>query len=307
MSMLTQIDPERRHRWAVILLWLIPALWSSNYIIARLADRVIPPHTMAFGRWLVAFTLLLPLSITSLRRLWPLWRREWRQMVMLGALGMYICGAWVYIAGQTTTATNIGLIYATTPVGIALATSWLARERVPAAHWIGMLLALSGVLFVVARGDPGVLLGVRFTSGDLWLVLCALSWIGYSVLNRYWPSVLDPAARLACITFGGLVILLPFVVYEVVAQSYVPGPRAFALIAAAGLMPGFLSYLAYAFMLSELGAPKAALVTYLAPVYGSFSAWWLLDEPPHWYHLVGAALILPGIWFATRPRPSASA
>lgn len=302
MGITTGMDAERRHRWAMILLWLIPALWSSNYIIARLADRVVPPHTLALGRWLIAFALFLPLSIGSLRRTWPAWRREWRQMLVLGALGMYICGAWVYLAGQTTTATNIGLIYATTPVGIALVTAWIAREPVPAAHWVGMLFALSGVVFVIARGDPEVLLAVRFTTGDLWLVLCALSWIGYSVLNRHWHSVLDPAARLACITLGGLLILTPFAGYELIAQGYVPSPKALALILAAGLMPGFFSYLAYAFMLRELGAPKAGLVTYLAPVYGAFTAWWLLDEPPRWYHLAGAALILPGIWFATRPR-----
>jgi drug/metabolite transporter (DMT)-like permease len=55
-------------------------------------------------------------------------------------------------------------------------------------------------------------------------------------------------------------------------------------------------------MLRELGAGKTALVLYLGPVYAAFTAWALLGEPPQWFHAVGAALILPSIWVATRGR-----
>jgi drug/metabolite transporter (DMT)-like permease len=302
MSVPTNADAARRHRWALVLLWVIPALWSSNYIIARAAAGVVPPHVLAFGRWLLAFALFLPMTFGILKDTFPQWRGEWRQMLVLGALGMWICGAYVYVAGHTTSATNIGLIYATTPVGIAVVSSRMSKVGIPAAHWAGMLLALAGVVFVVARGDLDVLLSVRFTAGDLWVVFTSVSWVAYSVLNTHWRSALGPAPRLTCITAGGLLILLPFAVWEVASQHYVPGGKAWLLIAAAGLLPGFLSYLAYSFMLRELGAPKAALQTYLSPIYAAFSAWWLLDEPPHWYHLVGGALILPSIYFATRQR-----
>ena len=46
--------------WARVLLWVVPLLWSSNYIIARLADGLIAPHALALGRWLLAALLLLP-------------------------------------------------------------------------------------------------------------------------------------------------------------------------------------------------------------------------------------------------------
>jgi drug/metabolite transporter (DMT)-like permease len=74
------------------------------------------------------------------------------------------------------------------------------------------------------------------------------------------------------------------------------------LIVLAGLLPGFISYQAYAYMLRELGAARASLVMYLAPVYAAFTAWALLGEAPRWYHAVGAALILPAIYLATRKR-----
>jgi drug/metabolite transporter (DMT)-like permease len=79
---------------------------------------------------------------------------------------MWICGAFVYIGAQTTSATNIGLVFAATPVAIALAGAWLLHEKVRPTQCIGMALALCGVLVVIAKGAAANLLAVRFTVGD---------------------------------------------------------------------------------------------------------------------------------------------
>jgi drug/metabolite transporter (DMT)-like permease len=221
-------------------------------------------------------------------------------MLVLGALGMWICGAFVYIGAHTTSATNIGLIYAATPVGIAVISTRLAKASLPPGQRRAMILSLIGVVFVIARGDPDVLLSVRLSSGDLWIVAAAASWVAYSVLQPAWPSVLTPMQRLTCITAGGLVILLPLALAEAYLQHYTLSARALALIVLAGLLPGFFSYTAYSYMIRELGAARAGLVTYLAPVYAALTAWWILGEPPRWFHLAGAALILPSIYIATR-------
>ena len=284
---------------AQLLLWITPALWSSNYIIARAADGVIAPHALALGRWTLALLLLLPMSAAALAG--TPWRHEWKQLLLLGALGMWVCGAFVYIGAHTTSAVNIGLIYAATPVAIALASAKLLHERVSTSQRAGMALALVGVLFVIAKGQPANLLAVRFTVGDLWILAAAIAWVAYTVLLQRWPSALGPTPRLAAITFGGLLVLLPFTVLEALWQ---PGPafsaKALWLIVLAGLLPGFISYQAYAYMLRELGAARSSLVMYLAPVYAAFTAWALLGEAPRWFHAVGAALILPAIWLATR-------
>ena len=295
------LKPRRRQRIAQLLLWITPALWSSNYIIARAADGVIAPHALALGRWTLALALLLPLSGAALVAGFAQWKHEWKQLLLLGALGMWICGAFVYQGAHSTSAVNIGLIYAATPVAIAFASTRLLHERLSAWQRAGMGLALCGVLFVIAKGDLANLRAVRFSVGDLWILAAAVSWAAYTVLLQRWPSVLGPTPRLAAITFGGLLILLPFAALEAVLQ---PGPalrgQALGLIVLAGLLPGFFSYQAYGYMLRELGAARSSLVMYLSPVYAAFTAWALLGEAPKGYHAVGAALILPAIWLATR-------
>ncbi len=297
------LTPQRRQQVARTLLWVTPALWSSNYIIARAADGVIAPHALALGRWCVALALLLPLSAGALVGGFARWRHEWKQLLALGALGMWICGAFVYIGGISTSATNIGLIYAATPVAIAFAGTRLLHEPVSPWQRAGMALALLGVLYVVLKGDIGNLLRVRFTTGDGWILAAAVAWVAYTVLLQRWRSALDPRARLAAITCGGVLVLLPFTALEAVLSPGPPlGAKALGLVLLGGLLPGFCSYQAYAYMLRELGVAKSSLVMYLAPVYAAFTAWLLLGEAPQAYHAVGAALILPAIYLSTRRR-----
>ena len=68
------------------------------------------------------------------------------------------------------------------------------------------------------------------------------------------------------------------------------------------VLPGVGAYQSYSFVQRELGAARTGLILYLGPIYSALVAWALLGEQPRWYHAVGAALILPGIWLATRPR-----
>ena len=291
----------RQLRIARLLLWVTPALWSSNYLIARAAEGVITPHLLALGRWSLAFAIMLPFAWTALARDGMPWRREWKQLLVLGALGMWICGAIVYIGGQTTSSTNIGLIYAAAPIAIAVAGTRLLHERIARAQAAGIALALAGVVFVIAKGSLGNLLTVRLTPGDGWIAIAMASWVVYSVLLKRWPSTLEPLPRLVAICAGGILVLLPFTALEWWLAPRLPlTPAALGLVVLAALLPGVLSYPAYSFMQRELGVARTALVMYLAPVYAAFGAWFVLGEHPRWYHAVGAALILPSIWLATR-------
>lgn len=262
---------------------------------------MIAPHLLALLRWSLALALMLPFTWRALAAEPRRWIGEWPRLLVLGALGMWICGAFVYIGAQTTGALNIALIYAVAPVGIAVCGVVLLHERMSTAQRLGAVLAVAGVLYVIAKGDAANLLAVRFTLGDGWIVAAALSWIAYSVLSQRWPSALSPAARTAAVVAGGLVVLLPFTLLEAWAVAQPPlGWRAALLVALAALLPGALSYTAYAYVQRELGAARSGLMLYLAPLYAALLAWALLGEPPQAYHAVGAALILPSIWLATR-------
>ncbi|MFM7507348.1 MAG: DMT family transporter [Rubrivivax sp.] len=298
MSFAARVDARG---WVRLLLWVVPLLWSSNYVIARVADGLVAPHALAAGRWLLAGIVLLAFVWRPLREHRAVLRREWWHLLALGFLGMYICGAWVYEAGRSTSSANMALIYAVTPMTIAAASAWALGEAISRRQWLGMALALAGLLFIITKGDPGRLLAVQFVAGDLWITACAASWTAYSVLLKRLPSALPPLVRLVAVIGGGLVVLLPGALLEALLR---PTPAwswaAAGLVATAALVPGVLSYGAHSLLQRELGASRTAMMLYLAQVYGAGLAWLLLGEAPGWYHAVGAAMILPSIWLASR-------
>ncbi len=295
------MSSSQRALLAQLLIFITPVFWSANYIVARAGSGVIEPHLLAFLRWLFAFALMLPFALPELLRLWPLWRSEWKNFLFMGALGMWICGAFVYIGGHTTEALNIGLLYALAPVFIAVISARLFSDHLRGSQIIGSVLSICGMLLIIARGSWQNVVDVQFTRGDLWIVAAVVSWTAYSIFLKHRESVLGPFARLTMITFGGVVVLLPFTVVE---YLHAGGPAdwsgALWLSVVAAVLPGFGAYQAYSFMQRELGAARAGQVLYLGPLYTALIGWWLLSEPPVWYHVAGALLILPGMYLATR-------
>lgn len=138
---------------AMVLLFVTPALFCSNMLTARAVHDVFPPVALAFWRWTATFALLLPFTATALWRYrWTI-VSEWVDFVILGALGMGVCGAFVYIAADTTSATNIGLIYAATPILIVILARLFYGEALTLLQGAGILLSLTGVIAIICRGD----------------------------------------------------------------------------------------------------------------------------------------------------------
>jgi drug/metabolite transporter (DMT)-like permease len=296
--------PDSRHRLALWLLWITPAMWSVNYLVARTAPGVVEPHMLALGRWALAGLIL---SFLARHELWREKRSTLRaawQYLVLGALGMLICGAWVYKGAQTTAAMNIALIYAASPVLIALgAVLWLG-ERFSWRQGLGVVIALSGVFHVVVKGQWLALGQVQWVAGDGWIVLAMVAWAAYALLQKKWTSPLSATARLAAICMGGVLVLLPFAVWEgLQADTPAWSFQASWLVLIAALVPGIGAYGAYGFCQKVLGASRVAASLYLGPLYGGLAAWAVLGESMGWHHLMGALLILPGIYLASRQAP----
>lgn len=292
-------------RLATALVWMTPALWAVNFIVARTAPGVIGPYTLAFGRWGLAGAILLALTYRELWRYRTHLIAAWYQYVALGFLGMLVCGAWVYLGAQTTGAMNMSLIYAASPVLISIGAVVWFGERFTSRQGLGVLLALAGVVHVVVKGHWLAFGEMNWIVGDVWIVLAMLSWSLYALLQKMWSSQLSATARLSAICSGGVVTLLPCVAWEL----SLPGAPGFSLLAvelivASAVFPGLAAYWIHGWSQRILGASRVAVALYLNPLYAAVVAWAVLGEPLGWHHLVGACLILSGVFFVTVSRRS---
>ena len=173
-----------------------------NYIVARTAPGIISPHVLALGRWFLAGLIL---ALIARHELWHERHstlQAWRQYVVLGSLGMLICGAWVYWAAETTTAINIALIYAASPVLITLGAVIGLKESFTWKQSLGVGIALLGVLHVVVKGQWAALSEVVWVLGDGLVVIAMVAWAAYALLLKKWASPLSSTARLAATLHG---------------------------------------------------------------------------------------------------------
>ena len=293
-------------RLAYGLLFLTPLLFSANALTARWVGDSLPPVALAFWRWTLTLAFLLPIAgrqfFAGRREL----LREWRVLTLLGFLGMGLCGAPVYMGARTTSATNIGLIYALTPVLIVV-ISWLGwRETVTRRQIAGIAAALIGVMAIIARGNPAFILSLDFVPGDFFILAAMISWAVYSVVLKHRPSRQPIAARFIGIVMAGVICMLPFYGIELALGERLPlEGRTIVVLLVLALIPGIGAYLAYGKLVSVLGPQRTGLLMYLGPIYNAALAWLLLGERIETYHFAGTALILGGIALATvAPRPA---
>jgi drug/metabolite transporter (DMT)-like permease len=280
---------------------LVATAQASNQVLARgLADSV-PPFALAFFRWSIIAAGLAPLALAEIRQgrislagnIWPI--------LAAGFLGMFLCGGPVYLAGATTTAIHIGLIFALSPVTVLLISAALGMERIGPLQWLGTGLALSGALLIISGGRLQALTELAAASGDLLVVLAMLGWSGYTLVQSRVAPTASLLARISLFTAAGALCSLPLAIGEMwTAPEQVFSTKALAAYVFAGLVPGLIAYSGFAWLGGKFGSVRTSLVAYINPVASALLSWAILGEPPTMIHFFGGLLILGGVWASLR-------
>ena len=158
-----------------LLLTVPPLMWAGNAVVGRLAADLIPPMTLNFLRWLIAFFILLPLAWQILRPSSTLWS-AWRRYLLLGFLGVGCYNALMYLALHTSTALNVTLVGASVPVWMLLIGTLFFKQRISRLQLVGSLLSIVGVMVVLSRGELARLAQIQFVAGDFYIVLASIAW-----------------------------------------------------------------------------------------------------------------------------------
>jgi len=292
---------ERRN--ALLILCIMPLFFSTNIVFGSAAVAEVEPFTLAFLRWTLTALILLPFAWSALNQRWSEIRSMAPSLMVMGFLGMWICGALVYLALKYTSATNGTLIYTSSPVMI-IVIEWLFRGR--KIGWrdvFGIILATLGVLIIVAKGEISNLINLQFNAGDLIFVFTAFSWAIYSVwLKSQKFQALPTLPLFMLIAACGALLLAPFAVTEIVILKQFPTTfTAWRSIAGIVIFASVLAFGMYQYGVKILGASLTGISLYLLPVYGVTLAIIFLGESFREFHLWGILLVLGGVVLATLP------
>jgi drug/metabolite transporter (DMT)-like permease len=292
---------------------LVATAQVSNMILARGVAGSVPPFSIAFFRWSIVALGLLPLVIVALREKPGVLRGQGVGIVAAAFLGMFICGGPVYVAGVTTSAINLSLIMALSPLVVLLFSFLSGQEAVHRSQIVGMLFSLAGAGLIITKGQAAI--GGGVAPGDLLALMAMLGWAGYTLLQNRVGSGVSFLARIGLFAAAGALFSLPFAIHEMWhapahemwhAPAAAFSGRAALVYLFAGLVPGLFAYSAYAYLGGKFGAVSTSLSLYLGPIVSAVLSILFLSEAPTTIHLIGGALSLGGMWVSLQAKESES-
>lgn len=291
---------------AIALLVIPPLLWSGNAVVGRVVAPLVSPMTLNLLRWAIAFVLLLPLAGAVLRPgsgLWPQWRRF--ALLSLFSIGGY--NALLYLALNTSSAINVTLVGASTPIWMLIIGQLFFKMRVTRRQLLGALLSLSGVVLVLGRGDWQVITHLRLVPGDLYVLLASIAWAYYSwLLAHPTPESAPIRANWAHFLLAQIVFGLGWsALFSAGEWALTPAhidwswPLAAAL-AFIAVGPAIIAYASWGAGVARTGPAVAGFFINLTPLFTALLSSAFLGESPQAYHALAFVLIVSGIVLSSR-------
>jgi drug/metabolite transporter (DMT)-like permease len=296
--------PQASQHWIAnqpyLLLCITTLCWAGNAVVGRLAAGHIPPVTLGFLRWSIAFLLILPLAWKHLVRDWSAIRGNLGLMILVSVTGIGIFNTLQYWALEYTQALNTLLLQSAGPLIVAVWSLILLGVRLTLAQAIGVLLSLTGVLVILMHGELTALSNIGFNKGDLIFLIALVIFAFYSVMTLKRPAI--HGLSFAAFTFGaGAACLIPFLIFELLTRPVMAiDAQNLLTVLYVSIFPSIVAYLCFNRGIQLIGANRAAPFFHMVPVFGSVMAIAFLGEQPQLFHLIGFALVLTGVYVASR-------
>ena len=285
-----------------LLLILATLLWGGNFVIGRAVAGDIPPITLAFLRWCVAFIVFLPIAYSRVKRERHMIKANWPAVIVMAITGVACFNTLVYIGVYYTTSINASLMNSSTPIIIYILSFIFLKERLSKFQLIGTALSLAGVAFILSKGSLETLLSFSFNKGDLIVLIAVFCWGVYSLLVKQYAGRLPGYSTFLVTIALGVMMLLPFTIYELMTTSVeiVWSPSTIGAILYVGIIASIVAFLSWNNGVVALGANKASIYLNFIPLFAAIFAVLFLDEDLLLAQLIGGLAVICGVLLANK-------
>lgn len=279
-------------------------MFYAGNILTGKAINELPPFTIAFFRLLLAFLILLPIAYASVwenRKLFWKWRSPFFWMTITGVT---FFNTFIYGSLQYTSATNVSVLETVIPVVTIIFASLLLKERLTFRQWTGVVLSLTGALWVVADGRLFALASLDWNPGDIIMIGAILCWSAYSLLVKSYMHLFPPLAALLVMNGVSVIILLPFAAGEWIAGGVPDLTEGNLLLGLAylGIFPSVVALLLFNRAVHLLGASRSSIFLNLLPVFTMAGAALWLNETITLMQMTGAAIVMSGVFLTVHQK-----
>jgi drug/metabolite transporter (DMT)-like permease len=268
-------------------------IWGTPYFFIKTAVHELSAVWVAWGRLLCAALLLVPIA---------LWRgqlrgmaKHWRWLIVFALVELV--GPFFLIAqGETWISSSLaGILLAGVPLMVVIVSPLMGvHEPVSGKRLAGLVTGLIGVVVLLGLDTHD---GVHGWIGAGCILLAAVGYaVGPLTVQRHLAGA-DSLGLVAISTAIAAAVLTVPAIFT--APATVPSVWTIGSVVILGVMCTALALMLFVYVISNAGAARASVVTYINPAVALLLGVFLLDEHFGAGPMVGLALILFGSWLAT--------
>ena len=298
---------KKNNKFAYFILILTTIFWSGNFIVGKAASIFqIPPFSLNFYRWFFAGLILLPFTYKEIIRKKKYIFNNLGFFIILGVTSITIFNSIVYYSLYYTQVISGILMISTIPVWIIFISSILKIEKTNLFQIIGVILSLTGVIFIVTKADLNLIKNLDFNKGDLSMVVAMFAWAIYSALLKSRKYEISQFSLLEVVIICGLTFLIPIYFIEMnFGNTIVLNKPFFLILIYVVIFPGLAAFFFWIKGISIIGANRAGIFLHLMPIMGAIMAMLIFDEKFMFYHIWGAIFIVAGITLSNKKKSNA--
>ena len=289
---------------ASIYLFCATLFWAGNFIIGKTASiNEIPPISLNFYRWFIAWLILLPFTYKEIIEKKEYILKNLGIFIILGITAVSIFNSALFYSLKFTQVITGVLMISVVPVMIIFFSALLKIEKTNIFQIFGVALSLTGVVFIITKADIEILKNLDFNRGDLTMLIAMFSWSIYSALLKKKKYELSQITLLQVVIGFGVIILIPFYFIDINIGNEIKFDMPFFLILTYVIFfPGLISFFLWIKGVGLIGANRAGVYLHLMPILGAIMAMIIFNEKIMFYHFVGAIFIVSGIFLSNRKK-----
>lgn len=275
--------------------------WSFNVIVGSYLVNTLRPWQISFFRWFIASLVLLPFTIKSIKRHKNIFIKKWKYILFLSFIGITLSNTCVYFASYSISAIEMSLISVTGPIFLILFAHFLGGDPVLKNQKIGIIFAILGVflIFLQKRTSSTSVL-IDFRSGDLWMLLMALTFGFYSFLVSKKPKSMPEIPMLSISIILGCCMCVPPFIYEHFMYPIDWNLKIILIMIYMGVFNSVLAYYFWNKALIDIGSLKSSVIYYMMPIFSSVEAYLFFGSTITLLEVIGGIFILVGVALTNR-------
>ena len=287
---------------AYLFLILAALFWSGNFIVGKFATLFqIPPLTLNVFRWIAVWFILIPFTYKEIYNNLPYIKKNWLVISFMGVITISTFNSVVYFALNYTQVINAVLMLAAIPAATIVLSSLMKIEKTNIFQIVGLILSIIGIGSIISNGDIQKIISLSFNKGDLWMLVCVITWSLYSTLLKKYKFKFSQFTLIQLMVSVGILFLIPQFFYEKSIGLELNLNKAFFLILFyVVIFPAIAAYYCWQKGIEIIGPNRSTMFIQLMPLFSAIMAIIIFNEKFELYHFAGASFILIGIYLSNR-------